>query len=1036
MKVDILPMKSVLVATLSMVASSIAWGALFQDKSRKSAESEICWWHSQLSRSEAGALVTVPGNAVGELALQVDPGQTPHEFYPASVPLDLRVLEAAWGCPVDPYTVQVFEIDGEGKPVPRRPDKKGLERFLCPSRFDRTTPRRGRLIWTMRDRNHTRYVARFLPAPNLPPDKGMCTLGDGDWFYFDEVVEGHVPGPIWSGAFLDWDNDGKQDLIAGRWTDFCHFWKNIGDRGNPRFSEREHWLVRDTAGRPIDAFPTHHGLAMSMIKPVDYDGDGRVDLFMDRYYCGRLRFHRNLGPEGFPIVDTAKCPLNIAGGPIANKVAFGDLDGDAAADALMLQVSKSGDSDHVSCHFGRGFTGDGTPRFSEGTMIELEMPKSAAKNYDATRTELSLADTDGDGDLDLYACVPPRLWHYENTGTPKRFAFAEGKQVERDGKPLDIGFRSPSVTWSDYDGDGDLDMAMSKGLVVYINEGDARTMKLGKRVWPVSKRQKALPRSNLRSFEMLDWDRDGDLDYVLMSYYAPDLIVTEWEDGLFRRTHTVEVDPNKADWYGCCAPGEYYALYSLIRLADWDNDGDLDLFFASEHSWRFGYIHYYKNLGGGKFASEVELRPMASCDHVRFVEGKRGQGAVVDAKTFLDYLSYRTEGALDPRGGVIRFWFKPNWDAGDRREHYFFYTEPSPATYGISAGDLARYYEGLKPELKLRQPFALLKTADGKLRFQMGEPFVETGPLNWKRGEWHLIEATWGAGGARLVVDEKQLAQKMEPVIKVPCGKRIHIGSRAWRGMQFEREYENRRRKYPPDWSNPADGVFDDFEILGAEGRTLLTLSFDGHADTAQGLSGARMKIGYRCTPDFADMNNDGLLDMVTMISDGRRGPSAAPGYESWGLGNLYLFPNVGTKTKPRLGKGILLRHLDGTPFRCYIRTQVTLVDWDRDGIKDAILSTQNCPNMGLNRAVDFFRNAGTAEKPVFEPRKPMTRLNDMLNCHHEVKLEAVDLTGNGVEDLVTSTDPGTCVFYRSFLEEKPVAVRIMGIKRGSVKGE
>ncbi|MCK5803039.1 MAG: hypothetical protein KAI66_09415, partial [Lentisphaeria bacterium] len=122
------------------------------------------------------------------------------------------------------------------------------------------------------------------------------------------------------------------------------------------------------------------------------------------------------------------------------------------------------------------------------------------------------------------------------------------------------------------------------------------------------------------------------------------------------------------------------------------------------------------------------------------------------------------------------------------------------------------------------------------------------------------------------------------------------------------------------------------------------------------------------------------------------------------------------------------LKHVGGIPFRCHPRTQITPVDWDRDGRVDLILSTENC-GQRTNCAVDLFRNVGTPTKPVFSLRQPMDTLNAMLEPHHEVKLCAVDLTGNGIEDLVTSTDPGTRVVYRSFLDEKPVTVRFLGIK-------
>ena len=168
------------------------------------------------------------------------------------------------------------------------------------------------------------------------------------------------------------------------------------------------------------------------------------------------------------------------------------------------------------------------------------------------------------------------------------------------------------------------------------------------------------------------------------------------------------------------------------------------------------------------------------------------------------------------------------------------------------------------------------------------------------------------------------------------------------------------------------------------------------------------------------------------MVGDGRRGPGSKPEHRMWGLGHVWLFPNVGTKTEPRLGKGALLRHKDGSPFQCYLRTQITCVDWDHDSRTDLLLSSSHTPyakNLP-NRGVDFFRNVGTPRSPTFGAREPMKKLTAMLHAHHDVKLCAVDLTGNGVEDLVTSTDPGTRVIFRSFLDETPAAVRIIGFER------
>ncbi|MCX6993001.1 MAG: FG-GAP-like repeat-containing protein [Kiritimatiellaeota bacterium] len=986
-------------------------------------------WQLFMADHRGKVEVSAVGSPVGRLELSVDPGQTPHKSYPASCALDLRVLEALWGRPVDPYVIQVYALEPDGKHLADiHPGRKGAELNLCASRFERISPCRGFLVWTIPDREHTRYVVEFGPRPDAPPEKGMMTVGDGDGFYFDAAPDSTLPGNTWSAVFLDWDGDGRQDAITGRGPDFCHFWKNIGTKDKPVFSEREHWLVRDVTGAPIAASADHHGIAMSVVQPVDFDGDGRVDLFMSRYLSGRPAFYRNLGPSDFPVVASPTAPVNLTG----DKMAFGDLDGDGQADAVVITSSSNVCS--LLLQPGRGLGKDGAPRFADARPLGISLPLPGTLDRSYCRPAPALADIDADGDLDVFLVVAPNVWFYENIGTSKEPKFAEGRLVEREGVPLDVGYYYPSITWSDYDGDGDLDLVKSTGVEVYLNEGNAKTLRLGQLVRPVLKQQQRMERANLRAFDMVDFDKDGDLDHVLMAYYCMDLEVDEWQDGLFRRSFVVNVDPEKKDWYGCPDLTEYYALYGNVQLVDFDGDGDLDVAATSEHSWRFGYIHYYENLGTNGYAPEVEWRPMATCDYVRFVEGKNGQGAHVDAKTFLDFLSYRTKDSLDSAGGSLSFWFQPDWDATDGNDHYFFYTAPTPAAAGINSGDLASYYEGIKPDLVLPKPFALFKTKAGTLQLQMGKLGVETPVLDWQTGSWHRVETHWGKEGCSVAVDGRRLAESAEPVTGVPVGRRMWVGSRAWMGVQREREYPGRWKCHPVDMTDPVDGVLDDFEIRNAKGQALFTLAFNGNADSAQGQSGARTKLGYRCAPGYADFNGDGLTDMVAMISDGRRGHGSGsePEHRNWGDGVLILFPNVGTAAKPRWGEGIPLKHTDGTPFRCHIRTKITPVDWNRDGRVDLILSAANSDeDAEFNRAVDLFMNTGTKTAPVFGPRQPMDRLNSLLNAHHDVKLEAVDLAGNGEDALVTSTDPGTCVFYRSFLEEDPVRVRVVAVEPG-----
>ncbi|MCX6993196.1 MAG: FG-GAP-like repeat-containing protein, partial [Kiritimatiellaeota bacterium] len=428
-----------------------------------------------------GSQTVIPGadeKPVGELLLSVDAGDTPHQSYPAKVYLDLRLVEAAIGHLVNPYEMQVVEVDAKGNFRPQQPSVDGTRRFICNSRFDRLDPKRGILTWTMRDRSARQFAVRFLPPPERPPEKGMCTLGDGDHFYFDNVAKDFLPWDLWTCTFLDWNGDGRQDAVAGRWTDYCHVWLNIGTTNKPQFSEREHWLARDTTGLPITvAINNNHGMNFSMSSPVDFDGDGHVDIFLRGYERAGYTFHRNLGPATFPVMAPGRAPRGLPKGVAA----FGDVTGDGIADAIVVVSGK--DSERLSLHEGTGLDPDGTPAFKPGQVLDTAILRGPATEG-SRKTSPALADLDADGDLDLTVCVPPHVWLYENTGDKTHFVLAPGRQLKIGDKTLDIGFYYPSISWSDYDGDGDLDMTHSPGCRVYLNEGDRHNLKLGRSLRP------------------------------------------------------------------------------------------------------------------------------------------------------------------------------------------------------------------------------------------------------------------------------------------------------------------------------------------------------------------------------------------------------------------------------------------------------------------------------------------------------------------------------------------------------------------------
>jgi hypothetical protein len=160
-------------------------------------------------------------------------------------------------------------------------------------------------------------------------------------------------------------------------------------------------------------------------------------------------------------------------------------------------------------------------------------------------------DWDGDGDLDLAvgnSGQPNRL--YRNDGGALT-ASAVWSSVEAD--------NTESVAWGDYDGDGDLDLAVGNRLGqpnrLYRNDGRALTTSA---VWS------SVEAENTYSVAWGDYDGDGDLDLTVGNGYPgqPNQLYRN-DDGLLTAS---------AIW----SSGEADYTYS-VAWGDYDGDGDLDL---------------------------------------------------------------------------------------------------------------------------------------------------------------------------------------------------------------------------------------------------------------------------------------------------------------------------------------------------------------------------------------------------------------------------------------------------------------------------
>ncbi len=406
-------------------------------------------------------------------------------------------------------------------------------------------------------------LAVLLPALIAAPEAVEFTqittgeiVHDGGWNY----------GCAWG----DYDNDGYPDLFVVN-----------NDTAKDNFlyhNEGDGTFTKITSGPVVTDGGSSYGCTWG-----DYDNDGYLDLFVANYNEDNF-LYRNRQDGTFQAVLSG--PVVTGGGSSAG-CSWADYDTDGWLDLYVCN--------RTSANFLYRNNRDGTfTRVLTGAIV-TDNDNSGACSW---------GDYDGDGDPDLIVANagPDYNCLYRNLG--------DGTFEKVTGDPVVTTLsHSDGAAWGDYDNDGDLDLFVVSGVVgygydyLYQNNGDATFTQV----------LSGPPVENNHWAEGSSWgdyDNDGDLDLFVGIYDGPGGQNRLYENrggGLF-----MSIDSGPHIEAGNYSKGTTWA--------DYDQDGDLDIFIAKN------------NYFGGDnvlFRNEGTLNQWLKVRAVGTVSNRCGMGAAI-----------------------------------------------------------------------------------------------------------------------------------------------------------------------------------------------------------------------------------------------------------------------------------------------------------------------------------------------------------------------------------------------------------------------
>jgi hypothetical protein len=408
-------------------------------------------------------------------------------------------------------------------------------------------------------------------------------------------------------AFIDYDNDGFQDILITNGTD----WPGRTSKGStPK-------LYRNNGNGTFADVTVKAGLNVSMfglgVAVGDFDNDGYDDIFLTA--LGQSHLFQNNGNGAF--TDVTKAAGLWGPAEFSTSAAFVDYDKDGKLDLVVANYVQWSIASDIYCTLDGTKKSYCTPESYKGASARLwhnlgggkfEDVTRKANLYDVTSKSLGVAilDADNDGWPDILLAndtQPNKLYINQKNGAFKETGVSAGIAFSEDG----IARAGMGVDAADYDRSGKQSIIISnfanQMISLYHNEGNGLFVDEAPR--------SEVGRKSLLSLGFgcffFDYDNDGWLDILVANGHIENEIekiqkrVTYAEPPhLFRNVGGGKFEEVTAK------SGPAFAAPRVARgvaYGDIDNDGALDVLFTTNG----GPVYLFRNVDGKNHSLRFKL---------------------------------------------------------------------------------------------------------------------------------------------------------------------------------------------------------------------------------------------------------------------------------------------------------------------------------------------------------------------------------------------------------------------------------------------